>query len=221
MFTNPKSATTKFPRVLVLGLAAGAIAALTALAGCASNDMAGMDHGASSSAPAAPSTSGAAPSASSTPAAGAHNEADVMFASMMIPHHNQAVEMSDILLAKEGVDAEVAALAQRIRAAQAPEVAQMTGWLIGWGEDPGAGSMQHGGDDGMMSQAEMDALKNATGADGTQLFLDGMIKHHTGAIAMARTELEKGMNPEAKKLAQTIIDSQEAEINEMKRLGGA
>lgn len=48
-----------------------------------------------------------------------------------------------------------------------------------------------------------------------------MIKHHTGAIAMARTELEKGMNPEAKKLAQTIIDSQEAEINEMKRLGGA
>jgi len=219
MLTPPKTVAIKLHRAVVLGLAAGATAALTALAGCADNNMAGMDHGSSSSTPAAPSTS--APSASSTPAAGPHNEADIMFASMMIAHHNQAIEMSDLLLAKQGVDAEVAALAQRIKAAQAPEVAQMTGWLIGWGEDPGAGGMHHGGDDGMLSQAEMDALKNATGAEATQLFLDGMIKHHTGAIAMARTELEKGTNPDAKKLAQTIIDTQEAEITEMKRLGGS
>lgn len=219
MFSTQKLSAPKLRRAVVLGLAAGATAALTALAGCADNDMAGMNHGSSSSASAAPSTP--APSGSSTPAAGPHNEADVMFASMMIAHHNQAIEMSDILLAKEGVDAEVAALAQRIKAAQAPEVAQMTGWLTGWGEDPGAGSMQHGGDDGMMSEAEMDALKEATGAEATQLFLDGMIKHHTGAIAMARTELEKGMNPDAKKVAQVIIDTQEAEIEEMKRLGGS
>lgn len=219
MLTTPKTATTKLHRALVLGLAASAAAALTTLAGCADDNMAGMDHGSSSSAPAAPSTS--APSESSTPAAGPHNEADVMFASMMIAHHNQAIEMSDILLAKDGVGTEVTALAQRIKEAQAPEVAQMTGWLIGWGEDPGAGSMQHGGDDGMMSEAEMNAMKDATGTEASQLFLDGMIKHHTGAIAMARTELEKGTNPDTKKLAQTVIDTQEAEIEEMKRLGGS
>jgi uncharacterized protein (DUF305 family) len=60
----------------------------------------------------------------------------VKFASMMIPHHNQAIEMSDILLAKDDIDAEVTALAQKIKVAQGPEVAQMSGWLVGWGEDP-------------------------------------------------------------------------------------
>ena len=219
MFTTPKLITTKLPRAVLLGIAAGTAAALTGLAGCADNDMSGMDHGSSSSASAAPSSSAAAPSVSSTPAAGPHNDADVMFASMMIPHHNQAIEMSDILLAKDATDSEVAALAQKIKAAQGPEVAQMTGWLVGWGEDPSAGGMQHG-DGGMMSQAEMDALRNATGDEATQLFLDGMIKHHTGAIAMAKTELEEGANPDAKKLAQAIIDTQEAEIAEMRRLGG-
>ena len=167
MFATPKFTTTKHPRAVLLGLAAAAAAALAGLSGCADNDMSnrpGMDHGSSSSASAAPSTSAAAPSVSTTPAAGPHNDADVMFATMMIPHHNQAIEMSDILLAKDNIDAEVTALAQKIKAAQGPEVAQMTGWLVGWGEDPSTGGMQHGGDDAMMSQAEMDALKNATGA---------------------------------------------------------
>jgi uncharacterized protein (DUF305 family) len=158
--------------------------------------------------------------AAATPASGPHNEADVMFASMMIPHHNQAIEMSDMLLAKSDIDPKITALAQKIKAAQGPEVAQMRGWLVGWGEDPNAGAMHHGGDDGMLSQVEMDALKNATGAEATTLFLDGMIKHHTGAITMAETELEEGANPDAKKLAQAIIDTQEAEIIEMKKLGG-
>jgi len=143
-----------------------------------------------------------------------------MFASMMIPHHNQAIEMSDLLLAKSDIGPKVTALAQKIKAAQGPEVAQMSGWLVGWGEDPDTGGMHHGGDDGMLNQAEMDALKNATGAEATRLFLDGMIKHHMGAIAMAKTELEEGANPDAKKLAQAIIATQEAEIAAMKQLGG-
>jgi uncharacterized protein (DUF305 family) len=78
----------------------------------------------------------------------------------------------------------------------------------------------HHGNDGMMNDTEMDALKNATGAEATQLFLDGMIRHHTGAISMARAELDQGLNPDAKKLAQQIIDAQETEIDAMKRLGG-
>lgn len=144
---------------------------------------------------------------------------------MMIPHHNQAIEMSDMLLAKSDVDPKVTALAQKIKGAQGPEVAQMTGWLTGWGVDPSMGGMSgmdHGSSgDGMMSQADMDALKSANGADATKLFLDGMIKHHTGAIAMAETELKQGSNPDAKKLAQAIVDAQKAEITEMKQLGGS
>ena len=93
-----------------------------------------------------------------------------MFTSMMIPHHNQAIEMSDLLLAKNDIDPKVSALAQRIKAAQGPEVAQMSGWLNGWGEDPSTGGMHHGGDDGMLSQAQMNAVKTATGAEATKLF---------------------------------------------------
>jgi uncharacterized protein (DUF305 family) len=128
--------------------------------------------------------------------------------------------MCDLLLAKADIDPKITAMAEQIKAAQAPEVAQMSGWLAGWGEDADTGGMHHGNNDGMLSQAEMDALKNATGTEATKLFLDGMIKHHMGAITMAETELEQGASPDAKKLAQAIIDTQEAEIIERKKLGG-
>jgi uncharacterized protein (DUF305 family) len=185
------------PLTKVKLIASTAALGLLIVAGCGSS---ANDHDMDSMpSPAASSTTHA--TAAATPASGPHNEADVMFASMMIPHHNQAIEMSDMLLAKSDIDPKITALAQKIKAAQGPEVAQMRGWLVGWGEDPNAGGMHHGGDDGMLSQAEMDALKNATGAEATTLFLDGMIKHHTGAITMAETELEEGANPDAKKLA--------------------
>ncbi|MCK8672428.1 DUF305 domain-containing protein [Rhodococcus sp. HM1] len=58
-----------------------------------------------------------------------HNQADVMFARMMIPHHAQAIEMSDMILAKEGIPAEVTALAEQIKAAQGPEIEQLESWL--------------------------------------------------------------------------------------------
>jgi uncharacterized protein (DUF305 family) len=104
---------------------------------------------------------------------------------MMIPHHNQAIEMSDMLLAKSGIDPKVTALAQKIKAAQGPEVAQMSGWLAGWGQNPspsmgGMAGMDHG--DGTMSKVDMDALETATGDKAAQLFVTGMIKHHQGAI---------------------------------------
>ena len=136
MFPTTTFTTSQFTKTLRLGLAAAAAVALTGLAGCASNDdpssMPGMDHGSSSSAP-APSSSPAAPTASGTPAAGPHDDADVMFATMVIPHHQQAIEMSDMILAKDGIDAEVTELARKIKGAQAPEINQMRGWLVGWG----------------------------------------------------------------------------------------
>jgi len=208
-----------FSATLRRTLVTAAVAALTVLAGCANDDstMPGMDHGSGSSAP--PASSAPASSASGTPAAGPHNEADVMFAQMMIPHHEQAIEMSEMIMAKEGIDPQVAELAQQIKDAQAPEIARMRGWLAGWGQNPSPSmGMDHDMGGGTMTQAEMDALEQASGDEAARLFLTGMIKHHQGAITMAELELANGQNPEAKKLAQDIIDAQKAEITKMEQL---
>jgi uncharacterized protein (DUF305 family) len=195
---------------------AGALVATITLAGCGSSS-GGHDMGSMSS----PSTS-AAPSTSSsgTPAAGAHNDADVMFAQMMIPHHRQAIEMADMILAKQGISSEVTALATGIKGAQTPEIDQMTGWLVGWGQS-GTPSMDMGHDmGGTMSQADMDALHKAAGKDAEKVFLTGMITHHQGAIDMAEDELANGQNPDAKKLAQSVSDTQQVEIDKMNQLLG-
>ena len=195
-------------------LSAAAIATMIGLAGCSPNNMSNMP-GSASSASASPSK--AAPRA--TPAAGPHNNADVMFAAMMIPHHQQAVEMADIVSAKEAINVEVTALASQIKAAQAPEIAQMSGWLAGWGENPSPSMpMDHDMGGGMMSQDAMEALRRATSDEAARLFLKGMIAHHNGAITMATQEIANGQNPDAKQLAQDIVDAQQAEIITMKRL---
>jgi uncharacterized protein (DUF305 family) len=136
----------------------------------------------------------------------------------MIPHHAQAVQMADLILARTD-NAQVKALATRIKAAQAPEIATMSGWLTGWGEKTPSTAMAGGMDmGGMMTEAEMSKLKSAPMGKADEIFLTLMPEHHKGAIAMARMELSDGANPEAKKLAQSIIDSQTAEITEMKAL---
>ena len=196
---------------MVTGVAA--LAAVAAIGACSNS----ATKEATSSA--APST--AQTSTSAAPAA-AHNQADMRFARMMIPHHQQAIEMSDMILAKDGIDPQVAELAQQIKDAQAPEITQMRGWLAGWGENPspsmgGMDGMDHGMG-GTMTEAEMDALEEATGTDAARLFLTGMVKHHQGAITMAEQELAEGENPAAKQLAQTIVDTQQAEITTMNEL---
>ena len=76
-----------------------------------------------------------ATSASASPSATeAHNQADVMFAQQMIPHHQQAIEMSDVILGKQGIDGRVVELANQIKAAQGPEIQQMQSWLSQWGQ---------------------------------------------------------------------------------------
>ncbi|MGV8913379.1 MAG: DUF305 domain-containing protein [Rhodoglobus sp.] len=143
------------------------------------------------------------------------NNADVMFTAMMIPHHEQAVEMADMVLAKEGIDERVVTLAQEIKAAQGPEIELMASWLDGWGVDAadGMGGMNHG--DGMMSDSDMSELDAANGDDASRLFLEQMIVHHEGAIEMAETEINEGQNADAVALAQKIIDAQAAEITIM------
>ena len=215
-------------KTVVTGLAAlTAVAAIGACSNSATKEATSSQ--ASSSAPA---------SATDSP----HNQADVMFANMMIPHHQQAIEMSDIILGKQGIDPRVVDLATQIKAAQGPEIGKMQGWLTQWGMGgmagmpgmdhgnmpgmdhgnmpgmPGMGNM--GGMDGMMSQAEMDALKNAQGVEAAKLFLTGMIKHHQGAITMSQTEIKDGQNPDAVALAKSIIESQQKEIDTMNQILG-
>ncbi|MEI3865735.1 DUF305 domain-containing protein [Microbacterium sp. CCNWLW134] len=147
--------------------------------------------------------------------------ADARFAMMMIPHHEQAVEMSDMLLAKDDIDERVTSLAQRIKAAQGPEIEQMEEWLdaegIGMGgmDDMGRDGM---GRSGMMSEGDMQALEAAEGEDAARLFLEQMIVHHEGAIEMSEDLLEDGEDAEMRALAESIVESQTAEIAEMQAL---
>ena len=151
--------------------------------------------------------------------AAGHNQADVTFTQMMVPHHEQALEMAQ-LASSRASSADVKALAANIEAAQQPEIDKMNGWLNAWGAESMSG-MDHGSMDmgqGMMSQADMDALDKATGTEAAKLFLTGMIKHHRGAITMAQQQIANGQNPEAKQLAQDIIDAQQTEITTMNQL---
>lgn len=154
-----------------------------------------------------------------------HSEADVMFAQMMIPHHEQAIEMSDIILSKDDVPADVTSLAEEIKAAQGPEIAQLTDWLEQWGEptQPEGMDMDMGGDhdmaqmEGMLSDEELQQLSDAPGPEAAELFLNQMIAHHEGAVAMAEDQVENGTYPPAVDLAQTIIDTQQQEIDTMRQ----
>ncbi|WP_130176192.1 DUF305 domain-containing protein [Cryobacterium sp. SO1] len=156
-------------------------------------------------------------SATASPATSTANDADILFAQMMIPHHEQAVQMSENLLAKTGSTAEVRALATAITAAQQPEIDRFRSWLDAWGADEGMGGMDHG-TDGMMSDDDMSMLDDASGADADRLFLEQMIVHHQGAIAMAQTEVTEGRHPDAVALAEQIASSQTAEITMMQDL---
>lgn len=142
------------------------------------------------------------------------SDGDIMFAQMMIPHHEQAIEMSTLAETRTE-NADVLALAQQIKSAQMPEISQMTIWL----SDAGAPlSMGHDmGDDGMLSTDEMTALANSSGVAFDKLFLAGMIGHHEGALDMAKT-VQNSKNAEVKVLSDNITSSQTAEIEEMKKL---
>lgn len=158
---------------------------------------------------------------SGTPASGPHNTQDVSFATDMIPHHAQAVTMANMAPSK-ATDPNVKKLAESIKAAQAPEIAAMSGWLSGWGRPVPSTSMpmNHAGMSmpGMMSDADMGALDKATGAAFDKLWLTQMIRHHQGAVTMAKTELASGQNPDAKALARSISGSQSNEIAQMTHL---
>ncbi|GMM96641.1 DUF305 domain-containing protein [Microbacterium luteum] len=145
--------------------------------------------------------------------------ADVMFAMMMIPHHEQAVAMSDVLLSKEDIDVRVRELAEGVKAAQQPEIELMESWLDEWGMDEfGDMGRMTPGPGMMMSEMDMSVLEDASGTDAERVFLEGMIVHHEGAIQMSEALLEAGSNPDARDLAEEIIVDQTDEIALMRDL---
>jgi len=139
---------------------------------------------------------------------------DVMFAQMMIPHHQQAVDMSALAQARS-TNPDVLALAKQISAAQLPEIEQMQAWLTRAGASMDMGHTMHM--DGMLSDDQMSKLAAASGTEFDRQYLEGMIAHHEGAIAMAGMIVDSS-NAEAAKLGTTIVTSQTAEISAMKKL---
>ncbi|MEV4111562.1 DUF305 domain-containing protein [Nonomuraea sp. NPDC049695] len=187
-------------------VAAGMLALLTACGGNG-DSMAGHEGMSSASAP-------TATTASTQPSA-AFNDADVMFAQMMIPHHEQAVEMAELAPTRAS-DPEIKKLAAKIKAAQDPEIQTMKGWLAEWGKPAEAG-MGHGMP-GLMSEEDMKKLDAAKGKAFDKLFAEQMIAHHNGAIEMAGTEQANGSNPQAKELAKAIESTQRTEVEQLQKL---
>ena len=163
-----------------------------------------------------------------------HNAADVAFAGDMIQHHAGALQMVDMTMGRD-LDPEVAKLADDIRAAQTPEIEQMTEWLERWDEEVPAtvrdhanahGGMGNGMDmgsnmPGMATPAELEALEKADGDRFQDTWLQMMIAHHEGALQMAGTELANGEYQPALEMATRIKRSQQAEIDQMKQMLGS
>jgi uncharacterized protein (DUF305 family) len=151
-----------------------------------------------------------------------YNADDVAFATNMVPHHQQAIELS-ALVPDRSTNPQLIALAQQIAAAQQPEINVMKVFLVQWNENPdtNSGHAGHGNAmQGMVDEATMSKLKSLNGAEFDKLWLESMISHHQGAIEMAKAEIANGDNADAKTLARNIVTTQEAEIGQMKQMLG-
>ncbi|HEX5919401.1 MAG TPA: DUF305 domain-containing protein [Nocardioides sp.] len=153
----------------------------------------------------------------------AYTEADVAFVQGMIPHHQQALEMT-ALVGDRADDPDLTAIAERIEVSQVAEIDQLEGWLTARGESVSGMHAGHGdgehGMPGMLTPQEMARLERASGSRFDRLFLLGMIRHHEGAVGMVEsllTEGEGGQESEVFQLAGHIGSDQQVEIAAMKR----
>ena len=197
--------TTKNSGLFTRAIAGIAIVIMAmALAGCSKDGSMGMDH-----------------EGHSSMASGDLSSDEVMFLQMMIPHHQQAIDISDLALTKSA-DPELLALAKDIRDGQSAEIVTMKAWLDGAnaGMDPGHSMGDSMG--GMLGDSELAELKSATGKSFDLLWLKGMTGHHDGAIDMA-TMIENAKNAEIKSFGEGIVASQSAQNKAMaamiKRIG--
>ncbi|QGP89888.1 MULTISPECIES: DUF305 domain-containing protein [Gordonia] len=217
-------------RRVAVGTVVGAALAL-ALAGCSSDE---SPSGTTTTADRPATSSPADASAPGQSPAAKHNDADVEFTTEMIPHHRQAVMMADLVEGRTQ-NRELITLADTIEDAQDDEIDQMTARLKSWGVpvaghmdddgdmghgNMGHGNMGHGDMPGMMSAEQMAALRQASGGEFDRLWLEGMIRHHEGAIAMADEVLANGTDPATRALATQVKTTQQAEIDQMRAMLG-
>lgn len=227
-------ASDPVPSLVRRGLAAGVVAVLLPVLAACSGGVGAADEPAARAAgpgavvqpgrPGEPATTLGA-DASVEPAAAVHD--DIAFAQMMIPHHAQALTMTDLARTRAASPA-VKALAQRISASQRPEILTMGAWLREQGVDvPRAsddadaydhGDHGHATMHGMLTDAQMRTLARSRGTAFDRLFLRGMIQHHEGAVAMAEVVEEKGSDVRISELATEIVAGQGAEIGRMEDL---
>ncbi|PPK67362.1 DUF305 domain-containing protein [Actinokineospora auranticolor] len=152
------------------------------------------------------------------------NAADFGYAENMINHHQQAVDMT-ALAETRAQDASVKGLAARIGDTQEPEIGAMNAWLERNGKprvDPhhSAHAGHHAAMPGMATPEQMDQLRAATGADFDKLFLQLMIRHHEGAIAMANGVQQDGIDVRVQEMADNIVAEQSDEIRRMRTMLG-
>lgn len=195
--------------------AAGVIAAVAVLAGCASDD--------------GDAANPSAATEQTAPDGTVFNAADVEFARAMIAHHRQTVEIAD-LASVPGNEASswLVPLADRIKAEQFADIDRLQALLDSWGPPTGAGTtVGSGGDDGvadptetpgaqgMMSADEMIELTTTTGGDFDRLWLSMMIRHHEGAVAMCKQLLVDGRSAQLQSIAATVSSAHQAQLSEM------
>jgi len=151
-----------------------------------------------------------------------YNVDDVAFATNMIPHHQQAVNLS-AMVPNRSTNAGLVGLANQISAAQQPEINIMKVFLVQWNENPdtNSGHAGHGSTtQRMVDAATMTKLESLSVEEFDKLWLASMISHHQGAIEMAKAEVANGDNVDAKTVANNIVTTQEAEIGQMKQMLG-
>ncbi|WP_055558068.1 DUF305 domain-containing protein [Streptomyces sp. NBRC 110028] len=211
-----------------LAFAATAVAAALALTGCEAEggrqDTGAGPQGGKPSviAPGRPGEAAKTLSADEAAKAGdddSPNAADRDYVTMMIEHHRQALVMTG-LAPDRARSAKVGRIAERIAAAQGPEIDAMRGWQRTSG-GPAGGEHHHGGSDampGMATPKQLDALRAAKGAGFDALFLKLMIAHHRGAVSMATDVLSHGNNVRVEEMATDVIAQQSSEIHRMRKL---
>ncbi|MET7325588.1 DUF305 domain-containing protein [Streptomyces sp. NPDC005549] len=145
------------------------------------------------------------------------NSADVSYARMMIQHHTQALEMTE-LAPEHAESGQVKKLAERITAAQGPEIKSMEGWLGTHGEEVTGGGHEHAAMPGMATEAQLKKLRAAEGKAFDQLFLTLMITHHEGAISMATDVKSEGNNVLIEEMADDVVAQQTSEISRMRAM---
>ncbi|WP_371673135.1 DUF305 domain-containing protein [Streptomyces sp. NBC_00289] len=146
------------------------------------------------------------------------NSADVTYARTMIEHHTQALEMTE-LVPDRARSSKVKRLAERIAAAQGPEITGMRGWLRTYGEDETGGGHAHSAMPGMATEAQLGKLRAARGKAFDELFLTLMITHHEGAITMAANVKAQGNNIRIEEMADDVVAQQTSEITRMREMG--